>query len=188
MNRSDIWTTPNILSILRIGVVPLFIPLLYSPGIFLSLVSAILFLIASITDLLDGYIARNYGTQSRLGRFLDPLADKLLIATCLVMLVPIGRVPAWIAALIIMREIAITGLRGIALVEEIEIKTSRWGKYKTLFQIASITCLLLYYPFLGIDFFTTGRILLWIALVLTLWSGGVYLVRFLKEVMEGNNG
>lgn len=185
MKKKDIWTVPNTLSILRVGVVPLFILLLNSPGIILSFAAAVLFLLASFTDWLDGYLARRYGVPSRLGRFLDPLADKLLIATCLIMLIPLGRVPAWMVALIVGREIAITGLRGIALVEGIVIETSRWGKYKTLFQIAAVTSLLLYYPFLGIDFASIGYVLIWSALLLTLWSGGVYIVRFLREVVRG---
>lgn len=185
MKKRDIWTTPNILSIIRVGVVPFFILLLYSPNDVLSFIAAVLFLIVSLTDWFDGYLARRYGVPSRLGRFLDPLADKLLIVTCLIMLIPLGRIPAWMVALIVGREIAITGLRGIAIVEGIVIETSRWGKYKTLFQIAAGTSLILYYPFWGINFSSIGYILLWVALVLTLWSGGVYIVRFLREALKG---
>ena len=183
MKHKDIWTTPNILSFLRVASVPFFILILYSPGKTLSFIAAVLFLITSFTDWLDGYLARNYGAPSKLGRFLDPLADKLLISTCLIMLIPIGRAPAWMIALIVGREIAITGLRGIALVEGIVIETSKWGKYKTFFQTASITCLLLYYPFRGIDFAYLGSVLLWLATALTLWSGGVYITRFLKQAV-----
>lgn len=183
LGSSAIWTLPNLLSILRIGVVPVFIILLYSPGRMSSLFAAFLFVAVSLTDWLDGYVARRFDKHSRLGRFLDPLADKLLVTTCLIMLIPLGRVPAWMAALIIVREIAVTGLRGIALSEGVVIKTSRWGKYKALFQATAITALIIYYPFLGIDFALLGYALLWIALILTIWSGMVYFVRFFREVM-----
>ena len=182
LGSSTIWTIPNLLSILRISVIPVFIVLLYSPGKVMSLLAALLFMAVSVTDWLDGYLARRYDTHSRLGRLLDPLADKLLITTCLIMLIPLERVPAWMATLIIAREIAITGLRGIALSEGIAIRTSRWGKYKTLSQVSAVTALLIYYPFFGIDFALLGHTLLWIALLLTLWSGAVYFIRFFREV------
>ncbi len=183
VGSSALWTVPNVLSITRICAIPLFIVLLYSPpGRFTGLFSALLFVAVSFTDWLDGYVARRFDKHSRLGRFLDPLADKLLVATCLIMLIPLGRVPAWMATLIIVREIGVTGLRSMAASEGRAVGTSRWGKYKTLFQIGAITSLLIYYPFLGIDFALLGYVLLWIALVLTLWSGILYFLSFFKEV------
>jgi CDP-diacylglycerol--glycerol-3-phosphate 3-phosphatidyltransferase len=121
------------------------------------------------------------GVETTFGKFLDPLADKLLIVSCLVMLIPLGRAPAWMVALIIGREIAVTGLRGIASIEGVIIAAGRLGKYKTIFQIASVTALLVHYKFLGIDFQTLGMVFLWLALIFTIWSGVDYFARFLKK-------
>ncbi len=179
--RAILSNIPNILSLLRIAVSPVLILLLLSPGKFLSIFSAALFWIASLTDLLDGYIARKYNASSSLGKFLDPLADKLLVSTSLIMLVSLGRAPAWMAALIIGREIAVTGLRGIAISDGIVIESSKMGKYKTFSQISAIIGLLLHYPFLGINWHSVGAVLLWIALIMTLWSGIEYLQGFIRK-------
>ncbi len=160
---------------------PVLILLLLSPGKFLSIFSALLFWIASLTDLLDGYIARKYNASSSLGKFLDPLADKLLVSTSLIMLVSLGRAPAWMVALIIGREIAVTGLRTMAISDGIVIESSKFGKYKTLSQISAIIGLLLHYSFWSINFHVVGMVLLWIALVMTLWSGAEYLQGFLGK-------
>ncbi|MFQ5900642.1 MAG: CDP-diacylglycerol--glycerol-3-phosphate 3-phosphatidyltransferase [Thermodesulfobacteriota bacterium] len=176
------WNIPNLLSLFRIGVVPVLIIVLLSPGRILSVFSALLFSVASITDWLDGYIARRYNAVSSVGKFLDPLADKILISTCLIMLVSLNRVPAWMVALIICREMIITGIRSIAVTEGIMVEVSKMGKYKTFFQIAAIIGLLLHYPFWGIDFQTVGGILIWIAFVLTIWSGTKYLLKFLEKL------
>ncbi len=177
--RAILSNIPNILSLLRIAVSPVLIFLLLSPGKFLSIFSAALFWLASLTDLLDGYIARKYNASSSLGKFLDPLADKLLVSTSLIMLVSLGRAPAWMVALIIGREIAVTGLRTMAISDGIVIESSKMGKYKTLSQVSAITGLLLHYSFWSINFHIIGMALLWIALVMTLWSGIEYLQGFL---------
>lgn len=172
---------PNILSLFRIVVSPILILLLLSPGKFLSIFSAALFLVASLTDLLDGYIARKYNASSSLGKFLDPLADKLLVSTSLIMLVSLGRAPAWMAALIIGREIAVTGLRSMAISDGIVIESSKFGKYKTVLQVSAIIGLLFHYPFLGVNWHSVGGALLWIALIMTLWSGIEYLQGFIRK-------
>jgi len=176
------WNLPNAISLLRIFTAPILILLLISPDKKTNLIAAIVFAVASLTDWLDGYLARKMGLETTFGKFLDPLADKLLIATALVMLIPMGRVPVWMAALIIGREIAVTGLRAVVSREGVIISASRLGKYKTVFQIVSVIALLVHYKFLGIDFHIVGTAFLWIALVFTLWSGVDYFVRFLKKV------
>jgi len=176
------WNLPNAISLLRILTAPILILLLISPNKKTSLIAAIVFAVAALTDWLDGYLARRMGVETTFGKFLDPLADKLLIATALVMLIPMGRVPVWMAALIIGREIAVTGLRAVVSREGVIISASRLGKYKTVFQIVSVIALLVHYKFLGIDFHIVGTAFLWIALVFTLWSGVDYFVRFLKKV------
>src|SRR3990167_314863 len=172
---------PNAISILRILTAPVLILLLLTPDRKINLIAAIIFSVAALTDWLDGYLARKMSVETSVGKFLDPLADKLLIVTCLIMLIPLGRAPAWIVALITGREIAVTGLRAMASVEGVVIAAGRLGKYKTVFQIASVAALIVHYKFLGIDFHIAGMVLLWIALVFTIWSGVDYFVRFLRK-------
>lgn len=182
LQKYKAWNLPNAISLLRIFTAPVLILLLLSPDEKTSLIAAIIFAGASLTDWLDGYLARRMGVETTFGKFLDPLADKLLIVTCLIMLIPLGRVPAWMAALIIGREIAVTGLRAMASMEGVVIPASRLGKYKTAFQITSVIALLVHYKFSGVDFQTVGLVFLWFALVFTLWSGGDYFIRFLKNI------
>jgi len=155
----------------------------------MSLIVAFIFSIASLTDWLDGYIARRQGIETTLGKFLDPLADKLLVSVALIMLVKLGRAPTWMVTIIIAREIIITGLRGIAATERIDISPSRLGKYKTAFQIMAVVCLLIHfkYRFLSsvyIDFHALGIIILWIALIVTIWSAIDYFIRFFRKVYQ----
>ncbi len=103
-------------------------------------------MLAGATDFLDGFLARRHRLVSRLGKFMDPLADKLLVSAALIMLIPLGRVPAWMAFLIIGRELAVTGLRALAAAEGIILAPDRWGKAKTLLQMAALTALILHYP------------------------------------------
>lgn len=181
VRKHEAWNLPNAVSILRILAAPFLILLLISPNRKASLVAAVVFAAASLTDWLDGYLARRMGLETTFGKFLDPLADKLLIITSLIMLIPLGRAPAWMAALIIGREIAVTGLRVVVSMEGIIISASRLGKYKTVFQTVSVISLLAHYKFLGIDFHIVGMAFLWIALIFTLWSGVDYFVRFLRK-------
>lgn len=138
--------------------------------------AAVLFLLTAATDKLDGYIARKYNMVSNLGKLLDPLADKLLISAALIMLVYLQMLPGWIAIVIIAREILITSIRVVAAAKGIVLAADRHGKLKMVFQVVSITAVLLNnYPFL---FFTTipiDMILMLIALLLTLYSGYSYL-------------
>lgn len=166
---------------MRIGMAPVLVVLLSSPGETLSIVSTIIFILVCITDWLDGYLARRMGVITPLGKFLDPLADKLLITTAFIMLIPLGRVPAWVVALMISREIAVTGLRAIASNMGIVIAASRLGKYKTIAQIVCLVPLMLHYPFLGVGFQTIGTVLLGIAFILTMWSGIDYFVKFFRN-------
>lgn len=142
-----------------------------------QLIAAILFIIAASTDGIDGYIARKYNLVTNLGKLLDPLADKLLVATVLIGLVAMGKCDAWIAAIIISREFAVTGLREVALLAGSVIAASKWGKAKTVTQIIAISALLLNnFPFewLSIPF---ADIAMWLAAVITLYSGIDYFVK-----------
>ncbi len=172
---------PNSLSIVRIGTAPVLVFMLLSPGRTMSVASAAVFGIVCATDWLDGYLARKKGIITPLGKFLDPLADKLLITTAFIMLIPLGRVPAWVVALMISREMAVTGLRAIASNMGVVIAASKLGKLKTIAQIACLMPLILHYTFYGVDFQYIGSLMLVIAFVLTIWSGLDYFVGFFRK-------
>ncbi|UCD36249.1 MAG: CDP-diacylglycerol--glycerol-3-phosphate 3-phosphatidyltransferase [Nitrospiraceae bacterium] len=143
---------------------------------------AVLFSIAAITDFLDGYIARKSGQITKMGILLDPIADKLLVISALIVLVDMAIIHAWIAIVIIAREFIITGLRIVALTKEIVIPAEMGGKIKVTAQIASIILLLLDRTFLFSDLYGLGIFLLWIALILGLVSGVQYFVLFWKKI------
>jgi CDP-diacylglycerol--glycerol-3-phosphate 3-phosphatidyltransferase len=165
---------PNHLSVLRLIFIPAVVACLYFPGRMGSFLAALFFGLAALTDLLDGFYARRYRVVTPLGKFLDPLADKLLISVTMIMLITLDRIPAWVVMLIIARELAVTGLRGIAIVEGQIIEVSILGKYKTIFQSVALICLCLHHQYFRIDFHIVGMVFLWAALVLTLWSGWMY--------------
>ncbi len=168
----------------RIAAVPVVVLLLLFPGPVASFLAALLFLLAGATDFLDGFLARRHRLVSRFGKFMDPLADKLLVSAALIMLIPLGRVPAWIAFLIVGRELAVTGLRGLAATEGIILAPDRWGKTKTLLQMAALTALILHYPYFAVDFQKVGLGLLWLALIITLTSGVGYFLAFFRQYPE----
>jgi len=165
---------PNLLTCSRILVVPLIIALLYFDSRWLNLLTAILVVLAAITDCLDGYMARKYNFESNLGKLLDPLADKILLLSTMVMLVHLQRAPAWLICLILCRETAVTGLRSIAAEKGKIIAASAMAKYKTIFQVVAVVALVIHYPFLGADAHAVGSFFLWIALFYTMWTGYSY--------------
>lgn len=169
---------PNTLTLLRISVVPFLFFLLSSPGEFWSLTLAILFVIASITDLFDGYIARKYNLITTMGKFLDPIADKLIVNAAMILLIPIGRIPAWIVAVTIIRDLIVDVIRSIASSEGNYIQASRLGKQKTLAQNIAVTALIIHYPILGINAHVVGLVILYVAFLLTIYSGFDYFVKF----------
>ncbi|HEX9022356.1 MAG TPA: CDP-diacylglycerol--glycerol-3-phosphate 3-phosphatidyltransferase, partial [Geobacteraceae bacterium] len=146
-NKNPIWNLPNILTLLRIACIPLLVVILLSPSREAGFWAALIFAAASITDWLDGYLARRMGIVTVFGKFLDPIADKLIVMAALIMLLPYGNVSAWMVLVILGREIIITGLRGIASTEGIVIPASDLGKFKTIFQIVAILGLLLHYDY-----------------------------------------
>lgn len=179
--ETNFWGAPNILTGARIAAVPVVMLLLLSPDSWASLLGALCFSLAGATDFLDGFLARRHRQISRLGKFLDPLADKLLVSAALIMLIPLGRLPAWMAFLIIGREMAVMGLRALAALEGIILVPDRWAKTKTLVQMAALTALILHYPYFNIDFHRLGMGLLWVALIITLASGAGYFLTFSRE-------
>ncbi|OGU14913.1 MAG: CDP-diacylglycerol--glycerol-3-phosphate 3-phosphatidyltransferase [Geobacteraceae bacterium GWC2_53_11] len=191
---NQILNIPNILTLMRIAAIPLLAALLMSPSRSAGFWAAALFAVASITDWLDGFLARRMGIVTIFGKFLDPIADKLIVMAALIMILPFNRVPAWMVLVILGREIVITGLRGIASSEGIVIQASDLGKYKTIFQIVAILGLVLHYnynwffgvshPLLTVNMHNIGMFFLWIATVLTVWSGGDYLFRFVRVIVR----
>jgi len=179
--RRETFNLPNTITLLRISVVPFLFFLLSSPGPFWSNVLAGLFVIASITDFLDGYIARRYDLVTTLGKFLDPLADKIIVNTAMIMMIPIGRIDAWIVAVIIIRDFIVDGIRTIASSEGIYIQASVLGKQKTLAQIFAVTALMIHHPFFGLNAHLIGTIVLYVAFFLTIYSGLDYLIKFYRE-------
>ncbi|MCD4743295.1 MAG: CDP-diacylglycerol--glycerol-3-phosphate 3-phosphatidyltransferase [Desulfobacteraceae bacterium] len=172
--------TPNFLTLLRIFAIPVIIIFLLFDTRATTFFAALIFSIASVTDYLDGYLARKYGLVSSLGKMLDPLADKLLISSVFIMLVSLDFMPAWIACVIVGREIAVTGLRSILAEHGEDVAASMLGKYKTGFQIAAVIPLTLHYSYFGIDFITIGMVMLYGALIFTLWSGIDYFMKSKK--------
>ncbi|GMT43067.1 MAG: CDP-diacylglycerol--glycerol-3-phosphate 3-phosphatidyltransferase [bacterium] len=166
---------PNRITIFRIFIVPLIIAFLIKPSPFFCFIAAILFGIAAATDWLDGHIARTTGQVTRLGKLLDPIADKILIVAALIPLVGLARVPAWLATALIARDLAVSGVRSMAAAEGVVIPAGKMGKYKTGFEIAAIEFLLLNWDLEFVEFQTAGTICLLIAMTLSIISAVDYI-------------
>ncbi len=183
---SPIAHVPNILTGYRFVAAPLLLFCLY-PGAetWVSLVGFILYTTAALTDLADGYIARKYHVESVLGKLMDPLADKVLVTAALVMLIPLGRMPAWVAFLILSRELIVTGLRGVAASSGLVISASSLGKWKSAVQLVALGTLMFPLGVLPIPFLhQIGQGILYVALFLTIWSGIDYFYRFQKVYLD----
>lgn len=153
----------NKLTIMRIILVPVFLALITIKTKYGVYLATGVFIIAALTDKLDGYIARSRNQITTLGKFMDPLADKLLVAAALISMTELGRLPAWMVITIIAREFAVTGLRAVAASEGIVISASWWGKLKTTVQIVAIIAVLVEIPYYNV--------LIWIAVIVTIMSG-----------------
>lgn len=169
---------PTALTITRILIIPVFI--VEAPAN--PQIGAFLFLIASLTDFLDGYLARKFKQITKLGIILDPIADKLLVITALIILVDIVRVPAWVATVIILREFIITTLRFYALSRGVVIPAESAGKAKTVIQMIAILFLLVAEEVYGVDLYEIGLILIYIALFLAVYSAIQYLFHFWRHI------
>jgi len=172
------WTLPNALTILRIFMVPLLVVFLLTEY---TLVGLFVFILASLTDWFDGYLARTRHQITTLGQLLDPIADKLLISAAFISLVELGSAPAWMVVIIVGRELAISGLRSIASDQGVEISASTLGKYKTTVQMITVVLLILegadWPAWLG-EYSFIGEIGLWLVVVLSLLSAGQYFFSF----------
>jgi CDP-diacylglycerol--glycerol-3-phosphate 3-phosphatidyltransferase len=186
-HRARVLGLPNLLSVVRILLIPVLVLLLMDPGPTASLLAALTFFLACWSDFLDGYLARRHGISTALGKLLDPLADKLIVMAALVMLAAVmrePRVPAWMVVLIVGRELAVTGLRAIAVGEGVVLAAEELGKYKMIFQVFAVHGLLLHYRFAGVDFHTAGMYFLWIALAVGLWSATDYHIKVIRHAIR----
>ncbi|NLY84763.1 MAG: CDP-diacylglycerol--glycerol-3-phosphate 3-phosphatidyltransferase [Tissierellia bacterium] len=175
----------NKITIFRIFLVPIFLLVLYSNIKYSSYIAAFIFIIASLTDTLDGYIARSKNMITNFGKFVDPLADKILVSAALISLVDLGKIPGWIVVIVIAREFSISGFRIIAASEGITIAASPLGKIKTITQLAAIILLLLNnFPFYLINL-PLDMILLYISLFFTVLSGIDYIYKNKSTLKTG---
>jgi CDP-diacylglycerol--glycerol-3-phosphate 3-phosphatidyltransferase len=179
----DALNLPNLLTMGRIAAIPFLVWLLDSPTPVRGFWACIVFTAAAITDLLDGYLARKLDVVSVLGKFLDPLADKLIVMAALVWMVPMGRIPPWAVVLLLAREISVTGLRSVAASEGVVISAGNEGKTKTALQMIGIVALVLGYPYhlayLGIDLgvvdmVRVGQMLVYLSLLFSFASAAQY--------------
>lgn len=180
-----VWTLPNLLSLFRILIIPLLVYLLTYADPYSALLAAALFIFAALTDFFDGYLARRTQSVSDVGKILDPLADKLMIASALIMLAAMDRpdepsVPAWLVVVILARETAVTVIRGIALAEGIVMQAETLGKYKFILQSFAVVALLIHYRYWGLDFFAVGMYFLSLSAVIAMWSGVNYHLQFFR--------
>lgn len=189
--KRDALNLPNLLTMARVAIIPLVLWLLDRGTPKDCFWAAIVYSGAAITDLLDGYLARKLNIVSVLGKFLDPLADKLLVMASLIWMVPMGRVAEWVVVLLLAREISITGLRSIASSEGVVIAAGGGGKSKTALQMIGILCLIIGYPYhlslgfydLGmVDLVHVGRWLIYISLIFSLTSAFQYVGLFAEAV------
>ena len=176
---------PNKLTLLRCFMIPFFVFFLLAEGgtnQTFRMISLVLFIIASLTDLLDGKIARKYNLVTNFGKFMDPLADKLLVCSALICLIELGQLPAWMVTIIIGREFIISGFRQVASDNGVVIAASYWGKFKTTFQMIAVILLILDIPALSM----LTNLCVWISLALTIISLVDYIAKNHKVITEGS--
>lgn len=190
--RKEFLNTPNAITLTRIAMIPVFLYFTYVESRVNSFIAAIVYAVTGTTDFLDGWVARRKNLVTVIGKFLDPLADKLIVMAALVMLVHLGRVAAWVVIVIMAREFMVTGLRSIAMSEGIVIAAGQEGKHKTAFQVAAITFLLLHYTYpvdavlfsFDLDANRVGTLLLYVSLFFSVWSAWTYFAGFIRAVYQ----
>jgi CDP-diacylglycerol--glycerol-3-phosphate 3-phosphatidyltransferase len=190
-SREEIFNVPNIITMVRIALVPLllFMPLMLDKTG--SQIMAWFFIAAALTDWVDGWIARSWKMVTRFGKLIDPLADKLLVTTALIMLLAVGRLDLWGAGMVVIiigREFAVTGLRGLASAEGVIVSASGLGKLKAFSQNVAVIALLFHHKTFGLPAHSIGVVMLAVASLLTLWSGWVYFSAYFGWRQGSENG
>lgn len=184
----EFWNLPNMLTMGRIALIPLFVWFTYDADPLYSYLAAALFTLAAVTDVIDGFLARRWNMITVVGKLLDPLADKLIVLAALVMMVRLGRIHAWIVIVLLSREFIVTGLRQIAASEGMVIAAGQEGKWKTSLQLVGIVSLCIHYThpmfFLftwhDVDFNLVGKFMVYLSTAFSVWSAAVYFQAFLK--------
>jgi CDP-diacylglycerol---glycerol-3-phosphate 3-phosphatidyltransferase len=175
---------PNMITWGRIAFIPPVVVCLMYDTAEAGLWAAVFFILASVSDFFDGYFARIFQVETLLGKFLDPVADKLLVTAALIMLIPLGRVPALLVLLLLSRDLLINGLRAVAASENFIIGAGWTGKWKTGAQMVAIPALMIKEPLLGLPLMQIGLLLLWLSLVLSIISAVQYLYAFFAKYNE----
>lgn len=193
----EFWNLPNMLTLGRILLIPLFVWFMYDADPYHSLLAGAVFAVASITDVVDGYLARKWNLITVVGKFMDPLADKLIAMAALVMMVRLGRIAAWVVIVLLAREFIVTGLRTIAASEGMVIAAGQEGKWKTSLQLVGIISLCVHYVHplnLGfrvvpVDYNLVGQVLVYLSGAFSVWSAVVYFRAFLGMLARrGSSG
>lgn len=187
INRKILFNVPNLMSLGRMGAIPIIMAFMMLQGPhrpfeqnrLLSLFSAVPFIAAAIFDMVDGFWARKYGQVSTMGKLIDPMADKLVHMAVMIMLIPMGRFPAWLCVILLFREFLITGLRSVAAGEGIIIQAAELGKQKTAWTNVGLSALLIHYPLFGVSAYTVGWVCVGVGVFFNIVSGVQYVTAFL---------
>lgn len=172
---------PNALTYSRIALVPIIIWFIYLDTLQSGIIAGILFIIASITDYYDGALARKWNIVSTMGKFMDPVADKVLVSSTLIMLIPTGKLTTVMVIILVARDSIIDGLRSVAATQNVVISAAKMGKWKTATQMVAIPCILFNYPLFGIPFYQIGYWTLWVSVLLSVVSGYQYIKAYIKN-------
>jgi len=179
--KRELTTIPNLITMFRIAVIPLVLLFIDNASPMRSFIATLIYTLAAVSDFFDGYLARKWGQISVLGRFLDPLADKLIVMATLVWMVERERAPAWLVVVLLARELAITGLRGLASTEGLIVHVIESAKYKTAFQLVGVLCLIIHFDYTmagtpwTVNFNKVGLWVLYLSLVFSLHSAAQYI-------------
>jgi CDP-diacylglycerol--glycerol-3-phosphate 3-phosphatidyltransferase len=192
----EFWNLPNMLTLGRIALIPVFVWLTYEADPLDSLLAAAVFAVAAITDIVDGYLARRWNLITVVGKFMDPLADKLIAMAALVMMVRLGRIAAWVVIVLLAREFIVSGLRTIAASEGMVIAAGQEGKWKTSLQLVGIISLCVHYEHLvdmgfyaaPVNFNKVGQVLVYLSGAFSVWSAVVYFRAFLAMLARRGGG
>jgi CDP-diacylglycerol--glycerol-3-phosphate 3-phosphatidyltransferase len=192
----EFWNLPNMLTLGRILLIPVFVWFTYDADPFYSLLAGVVFAVASITDVVDGYLARKWNLITVVGKFMDPLADKLIVMAALVMMVRLGRIAAWVVIVLLARELIVSGLRTIAASEGMVIAAGQEGKWKTSLQLVGVISLCVHYVHpldLGfrevpVDYNKVGQVLVYLSGAFSVWSAVVYFRGFLSMLARRGGG
>jgi CDP-diacylglycerol--glycerol-3-phosphate 3-phosphatidyltransferase len=192
----EFWNLPNMLTLGRILLIPIFVWFTYEADPLYSFWAAALFTLAAVTDVVDGYLARRWNLVTVVGKFMDPLADKLIVMAAMVMMVRLGRLAAWVVIVLLTREFVVSGLRTIAAGEGLVIAAGQEGKWKTSLQLCGIISLCVHYTHplnlfwatYPVNYNTVGKMLMYLSMVFSLWSAAVYFKGFLSMLVKRSAG